>query len=312
MSDNRILVLGAAGFVGRSLIDMLVSTGPADLVLVDRRPIPFTTNGGRRVVADNLAAVDAPDITHCIVLAGQTNVDEALNHPHLAFGANVDIARQTGEWLRANPRTRLIYVSTDEVLGDSCLPLDELAPLKPTQPYAASKAAAEIILHSYRDCYGLDLVTLRSCNLIGAHQRAPKLVPTAVTHLVGGRAVPVFGDGRHRREWLSVDDLCTAILQCMSSEVPPGVLHCSSGVSLSVTEVITLVADALGVPAVWRTVEDRLVHDRAYAMASDLLRGHGWKPESDPHQAIVEAATAMAAACRGGEVLTGEPAGSRP
>jgi dTDP-glucose 4,6-dehydratase len=246
-----------------------------------------------------------PEVETAVVLAGQTDVDEALDHPVRAFEPNVQIAIDAGEWLRTNRQVRLIYLSSDEVLGEASVPLSERAPHRPTQPYAASKAAAETVLHCFRDTFALDVVTLRACNLVGGNQRARKLIPTAVWHLAQDREVPVHGSGACVREWLAVEDLCDAIALVVQHKLPTGIYHCSSGVRLTVLEVIELVARALGTKARWRHVADRMVNDRTYAMDASRLRSYGWAPRRETVGAIAAAAMAMAGSLKTGETLLG-------
>ena len=307
---SSTLVYGAAGFVASTLAGQLTAQRELKVVLVDQRDVPTDTSArlasrGIEVVTHRATSLrglpQLDDVSAAVVLAGQTDVDEALAHPARAFESNTQIAIDVGEWLRAHPQARLVYVSSDEVLGESFAPLSESAPHRPTQPYAASKAAAEVILHSYRDVYGLNIVTVRSCNLVGGHQRARKLIPTAVAHLVAGKPVPVFGPGTHVREWLAVEDLCDAIVLLLRHQDAAGVYHCSSGVHLTVLEVIRLVADALQVEPRWQQVSDRLVHDRSYGMDSQKIRELGWSPEHDVADSIKRAAVIIAAAIAAGD-----------
>jgi dTDP-glucose 4,6-dehydratase len=307
---SAILVYGAAGFVAATLARGLASELQDRLILVDHREVPadlctwLSSQGAEFAVyrTDSLRTLPRiDDLSAAVVLAGQTDVDEALVNPARAFESNIKIAIDAGEWLRGNPRARLVYVSSDEVLGESFIPLDESAPHRPTQPYAASKAAAELVLHCYRDTYGLDVVTVRSCNLVGGRQRARKLIPTAVAHLTAGRPVPLFGAGTHCREWLAVEDLCDALCLVIRREDASGVYHCGSGRHLTVLEVIRLVADALNAEAHWRQVPDRRVHDRSYAMSCSRIRELGWSPRRDVTDSIKCAATAIAAAAADGD-----------
>jgi dTDP-glucose 4,6-dehydratase len=305
-----MLFYGAAGFVGTALAGRIGQQCEREVVLVDQRSVPaglltqLASDGVRTVVhrATSLRMLPVlDDVRLAVVLAGQTDVDEALAHPVRAFERNIQIAIDVGEWLRTNPFVKLVYLSSDEVLGPSFMPLGEAAPPRPTQPYAASKAAAEVVLHNYRDTYGLNVVTVRSCNLIGGHQRARKLIPTAVTYLTRGKPVPVFGSGAHVREWLDVEDLCDAIALILRRPDAAGIYHCSSGVRLTVLEVIRLVAGALGVEPRWQHVSDRLVHDSSYAMDCSRVRKLGWSPRCDVAESIKRAAVAIAGAIAAGD-----------
>lgn len=300
------MVQGASGFVANSLLPQLIKCGFDHFILVDLRPIPKkllthleTLGASTEIYAqDNLFDISTNNKPSAVVaLAGLTDVDIALQNPKQAFEANIKIAIELGEWLRhQSPRTRLVYLSSDEVLGESDLPLPEDAPLRPTQPYAASKAAAEIVLNDYRDVYKLDVVTLRSCNLIGGHQRARKLIPVAVRYLLLSEPVPIYGNGTHQREWMAVQDLCKAIMLLLNTEIPGGIYQASSGMHLSINEVVEIVAKAIGRSPQRCMVEDRLVHDRSYAMLSTRLRSIGWKPQIDPTTAIANAAREMVTA----------------
>lgn len=260
-----LVIYGAAGFVGSALLSGR-SLPPRSLTLVDHESIeqPVLDALARAgmpvnvIRSSSLTSHYADDADVLLVLAGQTDVDQALADPALAFEANMAVAIESAEWWRRHARARLVYLSSDEVLGASSFPLDEQAPLRPTQPYAASKAASEVALRCYAESYGLELVIIRSCNLVGGRQRARKLIPTAVQHLAAGLPVPIFGDGSHGREYLAVDDLCEVISQAVSRMLPAGIYHCTSGVALQTTEVVEIVAEALGVEPMSAKADDRL------------------------------------------------------
>jgi dTDP-glucose 4,6-dehydratase len=306
-----LVIYGAAGFVGSALLG-----GPSlpacPLTLVDKDTVrqPVLDSLDRAGVAvdvvqsSSLDCVAAEEADVLLVLAGQTDVDEALADPALAFEANMAIAIESGQWWRRHPEARLVYLSSDEVLGPSYIPLDEEAPLRPTQPYAASKAAAEMTLRCYSQAYGLELVVIRSCNLVGGWQRARKLIPTAVQNLAASQPVPIFGDGLHRREYLAVEDLCEVILLAVARTLPAGVYNCTSGTALKTFEVVDIVAEALGVEPLVAHVDERLVHDRCYAMDAAKLNAHGWKPMMSPADAIAAAAVDMKSAWDNGQLLT--------
>ena len=172
MTDSA--TYGAAGFVASTLLRRPSLPAHA-LTLVDHeaiRPAVLDRLSQVGVSVDvvrssSLTSIAADDADVLLVLAGQTDVDQALADPASAFEANMGIATESAEWWRRHAGIRLVYLSSDEVLGPSEIPLDEEAPLRPTQPYAASKAAAEIALRCFSESYGLELVIVRSCNLVG-------------------------------------------------------------------------------------------------------------------------------------------------
>jgi dTDP-glucose 4,6-dehydratase len=309
---GRVLVHGAGGFVAQSLVPSLGASRPELLAAVDRRPLAVETTARLRNAAGiftqhhtgTLWDVKGAPFDLIVSLAGVTDVDYALRNPAEAFTGNLDIAVELGEWMRTKqPQARLIYLSSDEVLGASIAPLSEDAPPRPTQPYAASKAAAETVLHTYRDVYGLDVITLRSCNLVGGRQRARKLIPVTVQSLVQEEPVPIYGTGRQMREWMAVEDLCSAILRLADRAVPSGIDQAASGVHLDVLQVVGLVAKALGRAPLIRSAPDRLVHDACYAMRTERLRALGWELAVNPAVAIINAARELARAAADGQII---------
>lgn len=302
---NKILITGAAGFVGKNLIQLLVSNGNTDeLILVDKNPLNpssmdllhskrtrFKTYISSKLPTGSLAQ----DLEAVVCLAGATSVDAALWEPKKAIDENILIAVDLAEWARCvNSKAKIIYMSSDEVLGESYEPLAENSPLNPTQPYAVSKASAEMILHNYRDVYNLNIVTLRSCNLIGIGQKKPKLIPTAVYSLLEKCPIPIHGDGNQLREWMDVEDLCRAIIVLLEQNVQPQVFQATSGVKISVNDVVEIVARCLDIDLRIAHVADRLVQDRSYSMQASRLNSIGWKPDSTPQDAIVRASISLA------------------
>jgi dTDP-glucose 4,6-dehydratase len=309
---THVAVFGASGFVGSTL---LTADEPlaSHLTLVDPvEPLPAVLRKARRhhgcievQQAQSLRdSADPGNVDVLLVLAGTTDVDQALAYPAVAFTANGAIAVEVGEWWRRHPAARVVYLSSDEVLGVPARPLAEDAPYRPTQPYAASKAAAEMTLRCYSDTYGLDLVVIRSCNLVGGRQRARKIVPMTVQCLAIGHPVPVCGTGLQVREYLAAEDLCGVLRMATEGVLPAGTYNCTSAIGFTVLEVVDIVAAALGVRASHVHVTDRLVQDQAYAMDPSLLHSLGWKAHITPTEAITKAAIDLHAAWRRGEDLT--------
>ncbi len=306
-----IIIYGAAGFVASTLLSE-ANLPSHTLTLVDHARIEQSILDSLSlagapvhvVQSSSLADIVVDESDVLLILAGQTDVDQALADPALAFEANMAIAIESAEWWRRHPWVRLVYLSSDEVLGPSQLPLDEDAPLRPTQPYAASKAAAEMALRCYSESYGLDLVVIRSCNLVGGRQRARKLIPTAVQNLAAGLPVPIYGDGSHQREYLAAEDLCDVISHAVTRALPAGIYNCTSGIALRTIEVVGIIAEAMAVEPILVEVEDRLVHDRCYAMDMSKLKAHGWKPQIAPTDAIAAAAIELKSAWDHGQILT--------
>lgn len=313
---EAVVVHGAAGFVASTLIEQLLNDGFDRFVLVDKRPIPDSRCSRLRdagaeticIESTTIAEISLPwPVKVVFVLAGQTDVDEALEFPARAFRSNLEIAIDVAEWVRlCAPDARVVYLSSDEVLGESFESLDETCHRSPTQPYAASKAAAELVLENYQSTFRTNLVILRSCNLVGGAQRARKLIPVAVQNLLSGQPVPIYGDGSNLREWMAVEDLTSALRLAGAGVLPPGCYHASSGVRMNQLEVVDLVAKAIGCPFIPVYVKDRLVHDRCYSMDNRKLRSFQWTPTNDTRDAVQAAAREMQSAYKAGERLVPE------
>ena len=284
---------------------------PASPLINPVEPVPTVLRMARRHheridvrLAQSLHGdADPGDVDVLLVLAGKTDVDQALANPAAAFISNNAIAVEVGEWWRRHPEARVVYLSSDEVLGVPAWPLAEDAPYKPTQPYAASKATAEMILRCYSETYALNLIIVRSCNLVGRWQRARKLIPVAVQQLAIGLPVPVFGTGLQVREYLAAEDLCHVLRMATEGVLPAGTYNCTSAVGFTVLEVIDIVAAALRVRPDHIHVADRLVQDRTYAMDPSLLYSFGWKARITPVEALAKAAIDLHAAWHRGEDL---------
>jgi dTDP-glucose 4,6-dehydratase len=297
---RNILVQGAAGFVGKSLVPMLLEKeGIEKITLVDLKPIDITNYEKINkhiellsITTDSLLSnqkIGEQDLV--ISLAGSTNVDEALEKPKKAFDLNLKIAVDLGEWIRVQSRKpTLLFISSDEVLGESFSPLAEDSPINPTQPYAVSKAVGEIILQNYSTVYGEKVVILRTCNLIGPNIRARKLLPVAINSIFFNMPIKVYGDGSARREWMDVDDFCGAIDTLVTNNISEGIFQASSGLQFSVNEVIEIIKEELNVSVECEMGNFRKINDRCYSSSTEKLRSLGWFPKKNPRTSIADVA----------------------
>ena len=286
-TEKGAVVVGAAGFVGQNLLVRLVDAGYGRLVLVDKQPIPPELLRNMKALGadvdtilgalslDSLSLFKGTDVAICV--AGATSVDAGLAEPYSVGLNNTELAITFGELLRIT-KLRGLYLSSDEVLGETTIPLKPTSPLRPTQPYAASKAAGEIILHNLTKVYGLELITVRACNLVGPLQTPPKLLPIVVQSLVRGNPVPIHGSGEQRREWMHVSDLCEAVIAVLDRGQGRSIYHASTEQSLTVFEVVRRACDLLGSYPGIEFTPDRIVQDSGYAMDSAGLRDLGWVP----------------------------------
>jgi len=175
-----------------------------------------------------------------------------------------------------------VQVSTDEVYGD--VPLGapactEDAPVRASSPYSASKAGGDLQVLAYVRTYGVDALVTRGANTYGPRQYPEKFLPLFITNAFKGEQLPVYGDGRQRREWLHAEDHCAAVELVLHSG-GAGEIYNVSGQERENMEVVRRILDLTGAsPGLVRHVTDRLGHDRRYSLDSSKLRALGWSPQ---------------------------------
>ena len=216
--------------------------------------------------------------------AAETHVDRSIMGPQVFLETNV---MGTGVLLDACLRhggVRFHHVSTDEVYG--ALPLSEGNPftesdlLQPTSPYAASKASSDLLALSYYKTYRLPVTVSRCSNNYGTHQYPEKLIPLMIQKALRDEPLPVYGDGLNVRDWIHVLDHCRGIDVILQKGMPGEVYNIGANEEVANINLVKRILDCLGKPYELITyVEDRLGHDRRYAINSEKLRTLGWKPE---------------------------------
>jgi dTDP-glucose 4,6-dehydratase len=211
--------------------------------------------------------------------AAETHVDRSVLDPSEFVRTNVQGPLNLLEWARVNG-TRLVQVSTDEVYGDleaggSSLEADAL---RPSSPYSATKAGGDLLVPSYVRTYGVNASTTRGANTYGPRQYPEKLIPLFATNAFDGIPLPVYGDGQQVREWLHVDDHCTAI-ELVRREGAPGEAYNVGGEARENLHVTRRILELTGRDeTLVRHVEDRAGHDRRYSVDDTKLRRLGWAP----------------------------------
>jgi dTDP-glucose 4,6-dehydratase len=284
----RVLVTGGAGFIGSHFARRLAAGGD-EVVILDK----LTYAGNLANVADvdhefyegDIADLDtvrraAHGCEAIVNFAAETHVDRSI----LAAAEFIVTDVLGTQVLLTHARDdglRLVHVSTDEVYGD--LPphapaSTEDAPLRASSPYAASKAGGDLQVLAYCRTFGVDASITRGANTYGSHQFPEKLLPLFVTNAFEGESLPVYGDGRQRREWLHVEDHCAAV-DLVLREGGPGEVYNVSGQEKENMDVVRAILDHTGAsPDLVQHVADRPGHDRRYAVDSTKLRGLGWAP----------------------------------
>ncbi|MFF8964554.1 dTDP-glucose 4,6-dehydratase [Streptomyces globisporus] len=286
----RILVTGGAGFIGshyvRSLLDG--AYGVADdlrITVVDaltyagnRENLPAAhprLDFVRGDICDGPLLRDLlPGHDAVVHFAAESHVDRSVAGGAAFVRTNVLGTQTVLEAALHSGVERVLHVSTDEVYGSLAAgSWTEEEPLLPNSPYAASKAGSDLIARSYWRTHGLDVSVTRCSNNYGPHQHPEKLIPRFVTNLLGGMPVPVYGDGRNRREWLHVDDHCRALHLVLTHGGAGGIYNIGSGNELDNLSLTRRILELCGADdSMIRYVEDRKGHDLRYALDDRKIR----------------------------------------
>ena len=298
----RIVVTGGAGFIGSNFVRKLLQDSYPDfagceVVVLDALTYSGTlTNltewlGNERLtivegdIRDRVKVDETISGSDLVVhFAAESHVDRSVLDASVFVETNVLGTQILLDAALRHGVKRFLHVSTDEVYGSiETGSWDEQEPLLPNSPYAASKAASDLVVRSYFRTHGLDTVTTRCSNNYGTHQFPEKVIPLFVTNLIDGLSVPLYGDGLNARDWLHVDDHCRGIALALSKGKSGEVYNIGGGTELTNKELTEILLKATG--ADWSAVnfvEDRKGHDRRYSVdIGKSTRDLGYRPEVD-------------------------------
>jgi len=293
----RWLVTGGLGFIGSHFVrlalrqipqveivnlDAVTYAGnPANLRDVESDPRYRFVRGDVCDPAAVRAAVERP-VDAVVNFAAETHVDRSIADPSAFLRTDTLGVHVLLEAVRERAIPRYLQVSTDEVYGNVERGESfEDDPLRPRSPYAASKAAGDLLALAYHATYGIPVLVTRGSNTYGPYQYPEKIVPLFITNLLDDRPVPVYGDGLQIRDWIHAEDHARAILHVLERGTPPNVYNVSAGTPRTNLELTRGLIERCGrsVETHVRHVTDRPGHDRRYAVNAGKLRALGWRPE---------------------------------
>jgi dTDP-glucose 4,6-dehydratase len=298
----RILVTGGAGFIGSNFIHYMLEKHPDyRIICLDKltyagnlRNLESALNRENfhfikgdicdRELVYRVFEEEKPDVV--VNFAAESHVDRSIEDPEIFLKTNIIGTQVLMDACRKYGIKRFHQVSTDEVYGD--LPLDrpdlkftEKSPLKPSSPYSASKASADLLVMAYHRTYGLPVTISRCSNNYGPYQFPEKLIPLMIINAIHDRPLPVYGDGRNVRDWIHVKDHCEAI-DLIIHEGKEGEIYNIGGENeRSNIEVVKMILKELGKPeSLIKFVKDRPGHDRRYALdITKMKEEFGWSPK---------------------------------
>ena len=289
----RILVTGGAGFIGSCFVrhilkkhkvinlDALTYCGNLEnLKDVASNPDYEFVHGN---ICDKKLVRKLVREVECVVnFAAESHVDNSIKHPEIFIETNVQGTLNLLQACREIGIERFLQVSTDEVYGTLGKTgyFYETTPLAPNSPYSASKASADMLVRAYHETYGMPVLNTRCSNNYGPYQYPEKLIPFFISQLLKGEKVPVYGDGLNVRDWLYVYDHCEAIDVVLEKGKIGEVYNIGGHNEKTNMEITRLILESMGKDeSSIKFVEDRLGHDRRYAISNDKITSElGWKP----------------------------------
>lgn len=299
----KILVTGGAGFIGSNFIRYVVREH-RDWGIVNLDKLTYAGNlenlagveqeaGSRRYtfirgdIADTALVNDilGNGIEAVVNFAAESHVDRSIDNSRVFVETNVLGTQVLLDAALRHSVSRFVQISTDEVYG-SLGPTGKFAettPLSPNSPYSASKAGADLLVRAYHETFNLPAIITRCSNNYGPYQFPEKLIPLFITNALHDQPLPLYGDGLNVRDWIFVEDHCSAIATVLQHGRPGQVYNIGGNSEKTNIEITRCILQRIGKPeTLIRFVKDRPGHDRRYAIdCTKLQQELGWSPRYD-------------------------------
>ncbi|MFH0776193.1 MAG: dTDP-glucose 4,6-dehydratase [Patescibacteria group bacterium] len=294
---KTILVTGGCGFIGSHFLRQILAETENSVINLDAltyagKPencADFAKNPRYEFVHGSICDQKlveklAQKVDAIVNFAAESHVDNSIKNPQTFVATNVLGTQILLDAARKFALQKFIQVSTDEVYGD--LPLDsaekftEHNELKPSSPYSASKAAADMLCLAAHRTFGQPICISRCSNNFGTHQLPEKLMPLTISRALKNEKIPVYGDGKNVRDWIQVNDHCAAIRRIIEQGRPGEIYNVGANNEVANIDLVKMLLRILGKPeSLIEFVKDRPGHDRRYAIdSSKIQRELGWMP----------------------------------
>ncbi|GIN58794.1 dTDP-glucose 4,6-dehydratase [Lederbergia ruris] len=299
MSKKKIVVTGGAGFIGGNFVQYMVDKYPdydiynLDLLtyagdLTKHKQIENNDNYHfiKADISDRetiFSVFEKENFDYVVHFAAESHVDRSITDPEIFIKTNVLGTQILLDAAKHIHVSKFLHVSTDEVYGeldfDPTVFFTEDTPIQPNSPYSASKASSDLLVRAYHETYGLPINITRCSNNYGPYHFPEKLIPLTISRVLNDESVPVYGKGENIRDWLHVYDHCSAIDLVLHKGADGEVYNVGGHNEKTNLEVVKTILGALNKPeSLIKFVEDRLGHDKRYAIDPTKLENLGWKP----------------------------------
>jgi len=302
----KLLVTGGYGFIGSNFVRYMLSKYD-DLQVVNVDNLSYGSNLANlkdieenpryrfikgSIANKNLVCKIMKNVDIVVNIAAETHVDRSISNPQSFFNSNT---LGTFSLLEATRKTNIqtfLHVSTDEIYGTAQRnkSFKESDMLLPSNPYSASKGAAEMFVLAYQKTYGLKAIITRCTNNFGPYQSPEKFIPKAIIRTLLGRKIPVYGSGKQIRDWIYVIDHCEALDLALRKGTPSELYNISTDNEMENVKVVEMILEVFGKNKdMIEFVEDRPGHDIRYSLDSTKIRVElGWKPQYNFKDAIAK------------------------
>ncbi|HAT36346.1 MAG TPA: hypothetical protein DCS82_11555 [Rhodospirillaceae bacterium] len=297
---QKFVVTGGNGFIGKNFVRLLLEQN-YDVINIDKLTYAsdkksyasFYDHENYSFIHGDIAELDTlPECDVLVNFAAESHVDNSINASKHFTTTNTLGVQNMLDLVRAyeeNLRPIFVQISTDEVYGDITDGANsETDVLRPSNPYSASKAAAENILHAYARTYDLEFKVVRMSNNFGCRQYPEKLIPRSILRILSGKKAQIHGDGSYRRNWLHVEDAARSIFTIVAKGEKNQIYNVSGNEELSNLDVVNKIASLLDIDTddAIEFVTNRPGQDERYAVDDAKIRALGWAPEIDFDQGL--------------------------
>lgn len=292
---KKILVTGSAGFIFSNFMRKYENNSSYKFISVDKVIAPYNRYNvelnrkghtfymgdiADEIFMNNIFSIEKPDII--IHGAAESFVDDSIRSAGPFIHSNVTGTQVMVDMSVKYGVEKFIYIGTDEVYGQlkstDDLSWNEDSPLNPRNPYSASKAAGELIVKAAHETHNLKYNITRCCNNYGPSQPPRNLIPKAIYSILNDKPIPIHGDGKQYREWICVEDHCSAIMKIIEHGNINEIYNIGSGIERNNLSMLQDISDLIEKPYVINFIKDRAGHDFRYSVNCDKITNLGWKP----------------------------------